>query len=135
MKRLHYPIILSLKMIGLFQANYERCAEQLQDPVNCEKPFNYVNPTILIGIWNAIYWTTWILTWAVYPLLQSYVCSGQFTVWDRIKAAIRENLIYYAVYFGIGLIFFVWLFFTQPPPVDSEGHEQSRLYVYSHYMV
>jgi hypothetical protein len=47
-------------------------------------------------------------------------------VWDRIKAALKENLIYYAVYFGIGLIFFVWLFFAQPP-IDAEGHPQSRL--------
>lgn len=42
--------------------------------------------------WSFIYWTTFILAWAVFPLLSGFLDSGYFTYKDRMKDAIHEQV-------------------------------------------
>lgn len=42
--------------------------------------------------WSVIYWTTFILAWAVIPILSGYLDSGYFTFKDRLKDALHEQV-------------------------------------------
>ena len=65
----------------------------------CSTPWNYVSDNVLTKLWRFIYWTSQILTWLVLPIMQSYSMAGDFTAIDKLKSAVRANLIYYS-YFG-----------------------------------
>jgi hypothetical protein len=52
---------------------------------------------------------------AVYPVMQTYCVAGEFTVGDRIRAAIKENLIFYGICLGVVLIIFLWIVANRPP--------------------
>eukprot|EP00003_Mantamonas_plastica_P022724 TRINITY_DN3922_c0_g1_i3.p1 TRINITY_DN3922_c0_g1~~TRINITY_DN3922_c0_g1_i3.p1 ORF type:complete len:616 (+),score=161.65 TRINITY_DN3922_c0_g1_i3:283-2130(+) len=45
----------------------------------------------------------------VIPLQQSYAYAGEFTVFERMKRAIRENVIFYAIAGVISLVFVIWV--------------------------
>ena len=57
------------------------------------------------------YWIMFFLTWVIIPLLKSYESSGEFTKWEKIKYAIKSNLILYGVVSFICLILFIWAYF------------------------
>ncbi|XP_033117086.1 G-protein coupled receptor-associated protein LMBRD2B-like [Anneissia japonica] len=72
----------------------------VRDAQSCQKPWSYV-PEILPIIWKIVYWTTFLLTWVVIPLLKSYANAGDFTVRGKLKSAFIENLIWYGSYLVI----------------------------------
>jgi hypothetical protein len=45
-----------------------------------------------LQVWKGIYWSTFILTWLVLPIVFSYLESGYFTPRDRILDALRDQL-------------------------------------------
>ena len=53
------------------------------------------------------YWSLFILSWIIIPLLQSYESSGEFTKIEKLKSSLRENLIYYSASGIISLIIFI----------------------------
>ncbi|KAJ3695835.1 hypothetical protein LUZ60_001212 [Juncus effusus] len=53
--------------------------------------------------WSLSYWSTFILTWAVVPLIQGYEDAGDFTVKDRFRTSIHSNLLFYSIVGSIGL--------------------------------
>lgn len=77
------------------------------DTVQCDRPFNYIPPAHLEILWNCIYWSSYVATWVVFPLLQSYVVSGEFTFGARLKAVLKENLILGIV--AVSVCFVLWL--------------------------
>ncbi|KAD5318001.1 hypothetical protein E3N88_17947 [Mikania micrantha] len=54
--------------------------------------------------WSWSYWSTFLLTWAVVPILQGYEDAGDFTVSERLKTSIHVNLVFYLVVGAIGFI-------------------------------
>jgi len=68
------------------------------------QPWIVIDFGFLEIIWKIIYWTTYISCWAIYPILQSYVTVGNFTIWEKLKASLRENLIFYGIASIVGLI-------------------------------
>ncbi|KAJ6419396.1 hypothetical protein OIU84_029495 [Salix udensis] len=52
-------------------------------------------------IWS--YWSTFLLTWAVVPLIQGFEDAGDFTVVERLKTSVRANLVFYLIVGAIGL--------------------------------
>lgn len=44
-----------------------------------------------------------MLTWAVVPLIQGYEDAGDFTLKERLKTSIRENLVFYLILGAVGL--------------------------------
>ncbi|KAK4755346.1 hypothetical protein SAY87_009103 [Trapa incisa] len=54
-------------------------------------------------MWSWSYWSTFLLTWAVAPLIQGFEDAGDFTIKERLKTSIHVNLIFYLVVGSIGL--------------------------------
>lgn len=55
------------------------------------------SPRLLATWWRLAYWYGFAVQFTVLPFHQEYADSGHFTVGDRIRTAIRNNLIFYAV--------------------------------------
>ena len=55
------------------------------------------SPQLLATWWRLAYWYGFAVQFTVLPFHQEYADSGHFTVGDRIRTAIRNNLIFYAV--------------------------------------
>ncbi|XP_027334109.1 LMBR1 domain-containing protein 2 homolog A isoform X1 [Abrus precatorius] len=53
--------------------------------------------------WSWSYWSTFLLTWAVVPLIQGFEDAGDFTVSERLKTSVHVNLIFYLIVGSIGL--------------------------------
>ncbi|XP_018632988.1 uncharacterized protein [Nicotiana tomentosiformis] len=52
-------------------------------------------------IWS--YWSTFLLTWVVVPIIQGYEDAGDFTITERLKTSAHANLVYYLCVGAIGL--------------------------------
>ncbi|XP_039684719.1 LMBR1 domain-containing protein 2 homolog A isoform X2 [Medicago truncatula] len=52
--------------------------------------------------WSWSYWSTFLLTWAVVPLIQGFEDAGDFTVSERLKTSIHVNLVFYLIVGSIG---------------------------------
>lgn len=84
----------------------------LKDVTNpCSTPWNYVSDSVLTKLWRFIYWTSQLLTWLILPMMQSYSMAGDFTRVDKLKSAIRANLIYYSSFGAIFTILLIYVFF------------------------
>lgn len=53
--------------------------------------------------WSWSYWSTFLLTWAVAPLIQGFEDAGDFTVSERLKTSVHVNLVFYLIVGSIGL--------------------------------
>ncbi|KAL1336581.1 hypothetical protein HN51_030944 [Arachis hypogaea] len=53
--------------------------------------------------WSWSYWSTFLLTWAVVPLIQGFEDAGDFTVSERLKTSVHANLLFYLIVGSIGL--------------------------------
>ncbi|XP_041004718.1 LMBR1 domain-containing protein 2 homolog A isoform X2 [Juglans microcarpa x Juglans regia] len=53
--------------------------------------------------WSWSYWSTFLLTWAVVPLIQGFEDAGDFTVKERLKTSLHVNFVFYLVVGSIGL--------------------------------
>nr|BAK02403.1 predicted protein [Hordeum vulgare subsp. vulgare] len=79
----------------------------------CEMPWLYLSNDVRRALWEVLYWTTFVTTWAVYPMMQEYTCAGDFTPWEKLKTAIRENLIFYGIAGGIGIVGLIYIGIAQ----------------------
>ena len=52
-----------------------------------------------------MYWATLVLCWVVYPILQGYAASGQFTFRAKLRSSVQSNLRFYAISGVVGLAF------------------------------
>ncbi|KAI5386010.1 uncharacterized protein LOC127101390 isoform X1 [Lathyrus oleraceus] len=50
---------------------------------------------VISFLWSLSYWSTFLLTWAVVPLLQGYEDAGDFTVKARLRTSLHGNLVFY----------------------------------------
>ncbi|BAT73414.1 uncharacterized protein HKW66_Vig0011320 [Vigna angularis] len=53
--------------------------------------------------WSWSYWSTFLLTWVVVPLIQGFEDAGDFTVSERLKTSLHVNLIFYVIVGSIGI--------------------------------
>ncbi|KAM6563886.1 hypothetical protein CsatB_023884 [Cannabis sativa] len=53
--------------------------------------------------WSWSYWSTFLLTWAVVPLIQGFEDAGDFTMKERLKTSVHVNLVFYLIVGLIGL--------------------------------
>lgn len=52
----------------------------------------YLSKDVRLALWRIIYWLAFILTWAILPILQSYVDSGYRTRMRKLQDAANLNL-------------------------------------------
>ncbi|KAI3978596.1 hypothetical protein MKX01_015771 [Papaver californicum] len=53
--------------------------------------------------WSWSYWSTFLLTWAVAPIIQGFEDAGDFTVKERLKTSAHANLVFYLILGFVGL--------------------------------
>lgn len=66
---------------------------------------------VVLVTWRITYWLTFVLTWAVLPILGEYVDSGHRDVRGRLLYSLRTNAQYWIIMIvaGIlGLVYFIW---------------------------
>ncbi|XP_004230534.1 uncharacterized protein [Solanum lycopersicum] len=63
--------------------------------------------------WSWSYWSTFLLTWVVVPILQGYEDAGDFTMTERLKTSAHANLVFYLCVGAIGLVGLVLLIVVQ----------------------
>lgn len=54
--------------------------------------------------WSWSYWSTFLLTWAVVPIIQGYEDAGDFNMIERLKTSLHANLVFYLIVGSIGLV-------------------------------
>ncbi|XP_054815399.1 uncharacterized protein LOC129315595 isoform X2 [Prosopis cineraria] len=59
--------------------------------------------------WSWSYWSTFLLTWAVVPLIEGFEDAGDFTVSERLKTSLYVNLVFYLLLGAVGLVGLVFL--------------------------
>jgi len=66
-------------------------------------------PTSMQQLWLSVYWITFVLTWAVLPIVNEYHASGYYHWKDALLSSLKSNLIQYVVMLVLGAIFIVWV--------------------------
>ena len=64
---------------------------------------------ILKTVWVVVYWITFLLTWAVIPVVSEFQAAGEFTFRARLLASLRANLRFYLVLVVLGVAFVIWV--------------------------
>ncbi|XP_061336561.1 uncharacterized protein LOC133283681 isoform X1 [Gastrolobium bilobum] len=59
---------------------------------------------VISFFWSWSYWSTFLLTWAVVPLIQGFEDAGDFTVSERLKTSVHVNLVFYLIVGSIGFV-------------------------------
>ncbi|KAL1831753.1 hypothetical protein ACET3Z_001404 [Daucus carota] len=60
--------------------------------------------------WSLSYWSTFMLTWAVVPIIQGYEDAGDFTLTERLKTSLHANLFFHMCVASIALCGLILLF-------------------------
>ncbi|PRP88074.1 hypothetical protein PROFUN_04165 [Planoprotostelium fungivorum] len=92
--------MLFLLPIEVTQTKYQACL--LHNLEGCAVPYIVISKEAMTILWFVTYWTLYFLV--PLPICQSYCEAGQFTVFTKLKAAIRENILFYTVMVIIGII-------------------------------
>ena len=58
--------------------------------------------------YSITYWTLFIFSWIILPLMQSYESSGEFTKFEKLKSSLRRNLIYYSILLAISIFILIF---------------------------
>lgn len=71
----------------------------------------YVPANVMLILWKATYWATFILTWVWLPLLEQYHRSGYYQGWERLRDAANTNLRYQMIMLlvGVASVVYLWL--------------------------
>ncbi len=51
----------------------------------------------------------YLINRVVYPIMQSYVLTGEFSVKEKIFTSIKENLIFYLIIGVVGIVAGLWI--------------------------
>lgn len=71
----------------------------------------WLGTTVVYKSWRVTYWLTFVLSWAILPLLGEYTDSGYREPKARFLYSVRSNGRYWAIMLGtgvLGLIYFIW---------------------------
>lgn len=71
--------------------------------------------------WSWTYWSTFLLTWAVVPLIQGYEDAGDFTMTERLKTSVHVNLVFYLILGAVGLFGLILLVIMKKNWFGDEG--------------
>lgn len=87
--------------------------------VTCKEPWSYVPEKVLPRLWRIVYWSSQFLTWILLPLMQSYARAGEFTFYEKLKSALRDNMLYYGSYLCICLVCLFYIIIYTDIPLDG----------------
>jgi hypothetical protein len=75
-------------------------------------PLFYINEAARLIIWRVMYWLAFTMTWAVLPILQSFVESGHHDPAKKLMDSLRSNAKYQAILLGSGLVGLLYVIIT-----------------------
>ncbi|XP_050543028.1 LMBR1 domain-containing protein 2 homolog [Daktulosphaira vitifoliae] len=104
-------LIIFVLPIDISLATYRKCIKCYKNEY-CKKPWSYVPPSTLPNFWRVVYWTSQLLTWYLFfimPFMQYYVKSGEFTLKEKLKNAIKYNTIYYSTLLTIATVLLIYI--------------------------
>ncbi|XP_021834734.1 LMBR1 domain-containing protein 2 homolog A-like [Prunus avium] len=78
-------------------------------PADIWTTINHIENGGISFFWSWSYWSTFLLTWTVVPLIQGFEDAGDFTVTERLKTSVHVNLLFYLILGAIGLFGLVLL--------------------------
>ncbi|GAM25364.1 hypothetical protein SAMD00019534_085390 [Acytostelium subglobosum LB1] len=83
----------------------------------CPEPISYLPDSVMVVQWSVLYWGTFILSWVIFPVLQTYSGTGDFRFRERIMRSIKENIILYSFMgiFGLVIGIVILIFFRDKP--------------------
>jgi hypothetical protein len=90
-------VMLPLDLASVNQTNQTKYRLCLQNSKNCVEPLIHVSDKFLNVFWQIVYWITFNIQMFFVPIMQGYVRSGAFSFSAKLKQAIIENLIFYAI--------------------------------------
>ena len=105
-------LIVFLVPLDLSSTMYRSCLIN-KGVGNCIKPFSYVTEEFLVLFWKGMYWVVYFLTWLLIPFTISYVNSGEFGFIRKLRVALKDNLITYAVMVALFGIFSFYIVMTR----------------------
>ncbi|XP_004288162.1 PREDICTED: LMBR1 domain-containing protein 2 homolog A [Fragaria vesca subsp. vesca] len=73
-------------------------------PADIWTTINHVESRGISFFWGWSYWSTFLLTWTVVPLIQGFEDAGDFTMTERLKTSVHVNLVFYLILGAIGFI-------------------------------
>mmetsp|Transcript_60755 Transcript_60755/g.166852 ORF Transcript_60755/g.166852 Transcript_60755/m.166852 type:complete len:246 (-) Transcript_60755:968-1705(-) len=81
-------------------------------PIDIAQSITEGKSRALLDCWYVVYWSTFVLTWLVLPVLNDAWYAGEFTWSKRFMSAIKINLKFYAVTGVLGIIFGLYIVIT-----------------------
>lgn len=84
---------------------------------------------VILYLWKSNYWTTFLLTWLMLPLLQEFFRSGQYKPYNRLIDAMKTNLRFQLVVLAVLIMAFIYLLLEVGL---SFGHIKSMIIALSH---
>ncbi|XP_065215486.1 LMBR1 domain-containing protein 2 homolog [Planococcus citri] len=85
----------------------------------CKEPWSYVPEEVLPRLWRIVYWSSQFLTWILLPLMQSYARAGDFTFYEKLKSALKDNILYYGSYVCLCVICLFYIILYTDIPLDG----------------
>ena len=101
--------VILLLPLDISVSLFKQCQVELEDVINCGRPWNYVSPPGIKQLWRIVYWGSFLMSWVVLPFLQSYNNSGHFTTAGRLRTAVVNNALYYLSLLVIIVVLLVYL--------------------------
>jgi len=100
--------IVFLVPVDILATDHNRCLEKSNGTeTECVEPITFLPESVMTVQWKVLYWGTFILSWAIFPILQTFSQTGDFRFQERIYSAIKDNLILYMIMGiagGVGII-------------------------------
>jgi succinate dehydrogenase hydrophobic anchor subunit len=93
------PYDLFIVFIWLNQ-NYQRVTNKTE--------YEELNNKIKL-LWTILYWIIFFNSWLIIPIVQDYEKSGDFNSKDKLKRAIKTNVLFYVIMLTAGVIFILYL--------------------------
>eukprot|EP01119_Soliformovum_irregulare_P019574 TRINITY_DN6229_c0_g1_i1.p1 TRINITY_DN6229_c0_g1~~TRINITY_DN6229_c0_g1_i1.p1 ORF type:complete len:649 (-),score=115.17 TRINITY_DN6229_c0_g1_i1:51-1745(-) len=112
-----FSLVLLLP-IDVASSDHLDCVQSKGDK-DCEKPWIQLDRDLMMILWKVLYWTTYVLCWTAYPVLQSYTMAGEFGVGEKMLRAVKENLIFYTICLVVVGILLIAITITRPHDMNG----------------
>ncbi|KAJ0407228.1 hypothetical protein P43SY_008003 [Pythium insidiosum] len=66
----------------------------------------------LLWLWQALYWATFLMSWAILPFLCEFSQNGEFGLRRRILSSLRRFLLHWTILVAVALVGMGYLFFV-----------------------
>lgn len=92
-------------------------------------PLFLIADDAILYLWKSNYWTTFLLTWLILPVLQEFYRLGHHNKWDRFRDALKRNAKFQLIVAGMLVVAVIYLVIESGL---SFGHVKLMIIAISH---